>query len=303
MHDHLLENLQKKDRRSLAQLLTRVSDPAQRLFIAQGLETISGKLAHVVAITGSAGVGKSTLIGKLAEKIRAAGSTVAILACDPQSPLTGGALLGDRLRMPGQPDEGLFIRSLATPGGGTVTEALDVQIRLLECFGFDWVIIETVGAGQGDTSVCNLVDGVVLLLQAEAGDEVQWEKAGLVEVANVLVIHKADLPGSERVQGQVLGMLSLGPGPVPPVVCVSSRSGQGLEELLQILKNLPSRRHPRKTASHLLKIIHQELEYRLKQVEKTNRAELDKLLQLWQIGQMDSRKASEQLLELLVVKK
>src|SRR5439155_19352956 len=105
--------------------------------------------------------------------------SIAVLACDPQSPLSGGALLGDRFRMPAQPDEGVFIRSLATPGGrGALAEHLDPMIRLLEAFGFDLVLVETVGAGQGDTSVRNLVDVVVLLLQPETGDDLQWEKAG-----------------------------------------------------------------------------------------------------------------------------
>src|SRR5204862_5291465 len=147
-----------------------------------------------------AGVGKRSLSGKLIEVRRAAGLSVAVLACDPQSPLSGGALLGDRFRMPAQPDEGVFIRSLATPGGkGALAEHLDHMVRLLEAFGFDLILVETVGAGQGDTSVRDLVDVVVLLLQPETGDDLQWEKAGVLEVADLLVVHKADLPGAANV--------------------------------------------------------------------------------------------------------
>src|SRR5205823_4253517 len=138
----------------------------------------------VIALTGSGGVGKSTLIGKLLELIRRDGKTVAVLACDPESPLSGGALLGDRLRMPTRPDDdGVFIRSLAAlTGHGAIAEHLPEMIRVLEAFGFDVVLIETVGAGQGDTAVHDIADVVVLLVQPESGDEWQWEKAGILEV-------------------------------------------------------------------------------------------------------------------------
>src|SRR5205807_3303754 len=127
------------------------------------------KPARVVAITGSGGVGRSTLAGKLIEQIRDAKQTVAVLACDPQSPLSGGALLGDRFRMPARPDDdGTFIRSLAAAGGqGALADHLPDLIRLLEAYGFEVVLIETVGAGQGDTAVRALVDVLVLLLQPE----------------------------------------------------------------------------------------------------------------------------------------
>ena len=114
--------------------------------------------------------------------------------------------------------------------------------RLLEAFGFDVVLIETVGAGQGDTVVRELVDVLVLLLQPETGDDLQWEKAGLLEVADVIAIHKADLPGAERVEAQVLATLALGAGTVVPVLRVSSRSGSGLDELWQTIAARPLRR-------------------------------------------------------------
>src|SRR4029077_4135919 len=120
--------------------------------------------SRVVAVTGSAGAGKSTLIGKLIEVLRRRGFTVAVLACDPQSPVSGGALLGDRFRMPPQPDDGVFIRSLAVASGtGAVAGRVDELMRVLESFGFDVILIETVGAGQGDTQVRALADAVLLL--------------------------------------------------------------------------------------------------------------------------------------------
>ena len=188
---------------------------------------------RVIAVTGGGGVGKSTLIGKLIEVIRGVGRTVAVLACDPQSPLTGGALLGDRIRMPNRPDDdGVFIRSIATPGGRSgVAPNLDLMIDLFGRFGFDIVIVETVGAGQGDTAIRDLADVVIVLVQPETGDELQWEKAGQLEIADVVVVHKADLPGAERTFSQLRELLNL-PGCRPvPVVSVSSSKGLGMEEL------------------------------------------------------------------------
>jgi LAO/AO transport system ATPase len=229
--DDLVSRFRKKDRRALARLLTMASR-------GQSVETARGAAARdekgrVVAFTGSGGVGKSSLIGRLAELLRAKDRSVAVLCCDPQSPLTGGALLGDRLRIAkGGGDPGLFIRSLATPGGQqAIAQNLDVMVALLKNYGFDSVILETVGAGQGDTAVRQQADTLVVLLQPESGDELQWEKAGLLEVADVVVIHKADLPGADRVAAQVNEHLNL-PGTRPiPVLKASAAKGEGLDQL------------------------------------------------------------------------
>ena len=192
---------------------------------------------RVVALTGSGGVGKSTLVGKLIEVLRPTSSTVAVLACDPQSPLTGGALLGDRFRMPSRPDDdGVFIRSLAAaPDAARSPSILPAMVRLLEAFGFDVVLIETVGAGQGDTAVRELADVLVLLLQPETGDDLQWEKAGLLEVADVIVIHKADLPGAEQTAAQVRAAMDIPGVRAVPVVLVSAKTGSGVEELWETI--------------------------------------------------------------------
>ena len=156
-------------------------------------------------------MGKSTLIGKLIDVIRKAGHTVAVLACDPQSPLTGGALLGDRIRMPNRPDDdAVFIRSLATPGGQSgIAANVDLMIGLFDRYGFDNVIVETVGTGQGDTAIREVADVVVVLVQPETGDELQWEKAGQLEIADVVVVHKADLASAERTLSQLRELLNL----------------------------------------------------------------------------------------------
>jgi LAO/AO transport system kinase len=254
----------------------------------------------VVAFTGSGGVGKSTLVGKMIEQARGRGRTVAVLACDPQSPLSGGALLGDRFRMPARPDDdGVFIRSLAAAGGhGALAEHLGPLVRLLEAFGFDLVLIETVGAGQGDTAVRDLADVVVLLLQPETGDDLQWEKAGLLEVADVVVIHKADLPGAEGVEAQVLATLGLSAGPAVPVLRVSARAGTGLAELWDAIGSCPSRRgrHP---GRELLRLAQETLAARFAAAEAARDPELDRLIERWQRGDLGATQAAAALLRLL----
>jgi LAO/AO transport system kinase len=245
MLDSLLERYRHGHRRALARLLTHISHAEHLDAIAAGVPSLRNR-ARVVAITGSGGVGKSSLIGKLVEKASPEARRVAVLACDPQSPVTGGALLGDRLRMPSETDDNVFIRSLAAPSGhGAVAEHLDLMLRLLEGFGFELILVETVGAGQGDVAVGELADIVVLLLQPEAGDDFQWEKAGVLEVADIVVIHKADLPQAELVEAHVRAMLSLSSGLHPTVLRVSARTGEGLGELWEALW-IPSSR-PRTT--------------------------------------------------------
>src|SRR5207244_4264643 len=150
--DSLLDQFQRGDRRALSRLLSLASR-GESLDRLPGQLPIVARRGRVIAVTGSGGVGKSTLIGKLIPIIRKENQSVAVLACDPRSPLTGGALLGDRFRMPASPeDDGVFIRSLAAASGqGSVAANLPLMIQLLQAFGFDWVVLETVGAGQGDT--------------------------------------------------------------------------------------------------------------------------------------------------------
>jgi LAO/AO transport system ATPase len=244
MINSLLEQFRQGDRRAMTRLVTLLARGENLDDVLAGLGPAK-KPSRVVAVTGSGGVGKSTLIGKLIPLLRGRGKTVAVVACDPQSPVSGGALLGDRFRMTSPPeDDGVFIRSLSAPGGhGAVARHLPVIIRLLENFGFDTVFIETVGAGQGDTSVYDLADVVVLLLQPETGDDLQWEKAGVLEVADVVAVHKADLPGADAVEGQVRSSLELPGAKSVPILRVSAKTGQGLEELWRAVENCPLRRN------------------------------------------------------------
>jgi LAO/AO transport system kinase len=300
MLDALLERFRRGDRLALARLVSLVSRGESVEAILAGIGP-PRKPARAVACTGSGGVGKSTLVGKLVEEVRRRGLKVAVLACDPQSPLSGGALLGDRFRMPSRPDDdGVFIRSLAAAGGhGALAEHLVPLLQVLEVYGFDVILVETVGAGQGDTVVRDLVDVLVLLLQPETGDDLQWEKAGLLEVADVIAIHKADLPGAERVEAQVLAALALSPGPAAPVLRVSARTGQGLAELWDVVAALPLRRGGRAAGRELLRLAQEVMAARFARAEAVRSPELAELLGRWRRGEWDNARAAGALLEYL----
>lgn len=300
MLDELLARFRRRDRRALARLLSLAARGEALEAILAALPP-AAKPARVVALTGAGGVGKSTLTGRLIEEVRRRGLTVGVLACDPESPLSGGALLGDRFRMPARPDdEGTFIRSLAAAGGqGALARHLEALVRLLEAFGFDVVLIETVGAGQGDTVVRGLVDVLVLLLQPETGDDLQWEKAGLLEVADVVVIHKADLPGADRVEAQVVATLGLSPAPAPPVLRASGRTGAGVAELWDAVAARPLRRGVGRDDEALYRQARELLAARF--AGRRGSAEVGRLVERWQKGEIDAAAAAGELLRLLGV--
>jgi LAO/AO transport system ATPase len=200
------------------------------------LET--GQRAYRIGITGSAGVGKSTLIGKLARHLRQRGQRVGVVAIDPSSPISGGTLLGDRLRMMQPiPDDGLFIRSLSSSGisGGLAPHAAEIA-RLLGAAGYGVVLIETVGAGQGDTEIRLISDEVLLVLMPAAGDAVQFLKGGIVEVVTGFVVNKADIPGADATVRELRDTVQ----DQRPVWRVSSLRDEGFDELCDwIERHLP----------------------------------------------------------------
>ncbi|HVZ85345.1 MAG TPA: methylmalonyl Co-A mutase-associated GTPase MeaB, partial [Polyangia bacterium] len=171
-----------------------------------------GGQAFVVGVTGSAGVGKSTLVGALVAAYRARGERVAVVAVDPSSPFSGGALLGDRVRMNRHAtDDGVFIRSLATRGQqGGLSRATSATVAVLDAVGFPVIFVETVGAGQAEIDVADAADAVVVATAPGLGDEVQALKAGLLEIADVLVVNKGDRDGADRAVADLRAMLALG---------------------------------------------------------------------------------------------
>ncbi len=191
---------------------------------------------RTIAFTGSAGVGKSSLIAKLLPALCERKQRTAVLACDPQSPITGGALLGDRIRMNGAGIDAsqLLIRSIPVPSGHQgISEHLGTMSMALRSAGFDVAIVESVGVGQGDVAAGELADRVVVLLQPESGDDVQWEKAGLLEIADLIVIQKSDLPGADRLESELRQNFNLPGFREVPILRVSAARNEGIEELCE----------------------------------------------------------------------
>ncbi len=233
----LVARLRRGDKRAAARLITLLEnrDPRGREAMAEIYGEAGG--AHVIGITGSPGVGKSTLIWRLITELRRRGRKVGVITVDPTSPYSGGAFLGDRVRMQSHTtDPGVFIRSLATRGSpGGVSRATRDAVRVLEAWGAEAVLVETVGAGQSEVGVMGVADTVTLLLSPGAGDEIQSLKAGIMEIADVYAVNKADVEGADMVLGDVKRMLSMeetSPGWVPPIVKVSAKTGAGVPELL-----------------------------------------------------------------------
>ena len=197
--------------------------------------TRSGR-AHVLGITGPPGAGKSTLVDRIVTLLRAAGDRVAVVAVDPSSPYSGGAILGDRLRMQDHAtDAGVFVRSMATRGqAGGLARATLGAVRVLDAAGWPWIVVETVGAGQVEVDVAQASDTTVVVVNPGWGDSVQAVKAGLLEVADVLAVNKADRPGAdEAVRDLELTLdLALKPPPWrPPVVRTTASTGDGVDDL------------------------------------------------------------------------
>jgi LAO/AO transport system kinase len=228
------------DRRAVARLLTLVENDhvAARPDIA-ALYSHTGR-AHVVGITGAPGSGKSTLVNRLAVELRRRERTVGIIAVDPSSPFSGGAILGDRIRMQeAAADPGVFIRSMASRGSlGGLSQATAGAITILDAFGRDAILVETVGVGQDEIDIAAAAHTTVVLQVPTLGDDVQIMKAGILEVADVLVINKADLPGAERVKAALDMMLDLGqsdPNWRPAVLPATASSGQGVPAVLDAI--------------------------------------------------------------------
>ncbi|HET6285280.1 MAG TPA: methylmalonyl Co-A mutase-associated GTPase MeaB [Amycolatopsis sp.] len=241
--DELVDRARDGVPRAIARLLSLVEDAHPRLpEVAAKLTPHTGN-ARVIGLTGPPGVGKSTSTSALLTALRAKGSRVGVLAIDPSSPFSGGALLGDRIRMTEHAtDPGVFIRSMATRGHlGGLSWATPQAVRVLDAAGFDVVLIETVGVGQSEVDVVKLADTTVVLLAPGMGDGIQAAKAGVLEIADVFVVNKADRDGADATVHDLKQMISLvrreirGPSWRQPIVRTVASRGEGVEDVVRAL--------------------------------------------------------------------
>jgi LAO/AO transport system kinase len=233
----LARKIRAGDARALARTATGIENREPRaLETLTQLEPFAGH-ARLVGITGPPGAGKSTLVDALAAALRSQGKTVAIVAVDPTSRISGGAILGDRIRMQQHhADPGIFIRSMATRGGtGGLARATADLAHLMDAAGKDYVLIETVGVGQDEIEIAGLAQVTVVVLVPGMGDDVQAIKAGIMEIADIFVINKADQPGADRVERELQAMLSLSDARPPAIIRTVATEGTGVPELLDAI--------------------------------------------------------------------
>jgi LAO/AO transport system ATPase/phenylacetic acid degradation protein PaaD len=251
------------DRRIISRAITSVENGSEQAYaIRSAIANHLGR-AHVIGVTGPPGGGKSTLVSALIRLLRLRGQKVAVVAIDPSSPITGGAVLGDRIRMGSQQaDEGVFIRSLASRGhlGGLARATGDV-IDVFDAAGFDTIIVETVGAGQSEVEITKFADTRLVICPPGLGDDIQAIKAGVLEIADAFVVTKADLPDANRTHRELESMLALrsDKSVVPPILQIIATTGQGIEVLVDWLSSRPQRgtRHSSGGTQSVLKMLSQ----------------------------------------------
>jgi len=237
----LIDRARSGDPRALARLVSLVENRSPELrAVMKAIAPYTGQ-ARVIGLTGSPGVGKSTVTAALVAAYRAAGQRVGVLAVDPTSPFSGGALLGDRVRMQNHAtDDGVFIRSMASRGQlGGLAWATPQALRILDAAGFGLVLIETVGVGQAELEIASLADTTLVIVAPGMGDSIQAAKAGILEIADVFVVNKSDRPGAQEVVRDLRTMLSMGEWPEgrwkPPIVSTAAAASDraGLDDLVE----------------------------------------------------------------------
>lgn len=238
----LVAGLRNGDRRAVARLISLVEDGAEEASEAiREVYPLTGH-ASTIGLTGAPGAGKSSLIDGLVTRARAENSSVGVIACDPTSPFSGGALLGDRVRMQTHAlDEKVFIRSMATRGHlGGLALAAPEAMRVLEAAGYEVVIVETVGVGQSEVEVAKQADTTIVILAPGMGDAIQAAKAGILEIADIFCVNKSDKDGASEAVRDLRGMLELGHGRDPeweiPIVATSTVTEEGIDELWQTVR-------------------------------------------------------------------
>ena len=296
----LVEGMLRGERRALSRLISMVERESSEVpEIMKAVNPHLGK-AYLIGVTGPPGAGKSTLADRLTAVIRSRGLSVGIVAVDPTSPFSGGAVLGDRIRMQQHYlDPEVFIRSMASRGsrGGLPATTRNV-LKLLDAFGKDIILVETVGVGQTELDIMEAVDTTIVVLVPEAGDTVQTMKAGLMEIADIFAVNKADRPGADKLMVELRSMLSLTPANddwCPPVMAAQALNDVGIDELyqqavthqkfLQSSGELSQRRRQQRREEFL-----QAVERRLRKRLARLMRESDRLMSLWEdveVGKID----------------
>ena len=306
----LVERARSGDARSVARLISLVEDASPLLReVMAGLAPYTGN-AQIVGVTGSPGVGKSTSTSALVTELRKAGKRVGVLAVDPSSPFSGGALLGDRIRMQDHAlDRDVYIRSMASRGHlGGLSWSTPQALRVLDAAGCDVVLVETVGVGQSEVEIAGLADTTLVLLAPGMGDGVQAAKAGILEIGDVYVVNKADRDGAEQVRRELRTMISLADRPEgswkPPIVLTVAQVGQGVDEVVRAIDEHRAwmessgeleRRRVKRARDEIEAIAVTALRERWGDVH--SRTELDELAEQVAAGKSDPYRAADVLLD------
>ncbi|MBV8980755.1 MAG: methylmalonyl Co-A mutase-associated GTPase MeaB [Acidimicrobiia bacterium] len=305
----LVERAREGDRGALARLISFVEEGGDVAREVGGLTFPLAGNTYTVGITGPTGSGKSTLTERLISAVRATGEEVGVLAVDPSSPFSGGAFLGDRVRMQGHAtDKGVFIRSMATRGHlGGLSLATPEAIRVLDAAGIPWVLVETVGVGQVEIEIASSADSTVVVVPPGSGDAMQASKAGLLEAADVFVVNKADRPGAAETRRDLEFMLHLSAGDAewtPPIVMTVASSGEGIDDLWTAITDhraflsehgLLEKRRAQRLAEELRHVVSQRVEQAAH--ERCQGPDFDRLLHEVVERRLDPYAAARRLLD------